>query len=71
MDQVIDADVAKRLHIEALLNRAEAARVVTERFSEPPPSQLMARFVTYAPTPYILLADTIAELRDQLPPAPE
>lgn len=32
------------------------------------PDELVARLVTDAPTPYVLLADTLAGLQAQLPP---
>ena len=37
---------------------------------DPPehPDKVVARLVTEAPTPYVLVADTLAELHAQLPP---
>jgi hypothetical protein len=32
------------------------------------PGEFVARLITNRPTPYVLLADTVTGLRDQLPP---
>ena len=67
MDQVIDAARARGLHANARSAHALVAWVVT-RDSPEHPGKLAARLVTEAPSPYVLVADTLAEIHAQLPP---
>jgi hypothetical protein len=66
-DQVVDAATARGLHANARAAHALVAWVVTR---DPPghPGRLVARLATEAPTPYVLVADTLAGLHAQLPP---
>ncbi|HJS87527.1 MAG TPA: hypothetical protein VJ779_18895 [Acetobacteraceae bacterium] len=66
-DQVIDAAMARGLHADACRDHALVGWVVTR---DPPeyPDKVTARLVTDAPSPYVLLADTLAEIHAQLPP---
>ena len=66
-DQVVDAAMARALHADACRDHPVVGWVVTR---DPPehPGKVVARLVTEAPTPYVLLADTLAGLRAQLPP---
>jgi glutamine synthetase len=66
-DQVIDTAIARVLHADACQDHALVAWTVlwdlpaySERFA--------ARLATSAASPYLLLADTLAGIRDQLPP---
>ena len=67
MDQVVEAATARGLHANACAAHALVAWVVTR---DPPghPGRLVARLVTETPSPYVLVADTLAELHAQLPP---
>lgn len=66
VDQVVDADTARQLHAEAVSTRAMAAWIVMTGQIDYP-GKLVARLATTAPTVYVLLADTLAGLRDALP----
>ena len=67
MDQVIDAAMARALHADACRNHPLVGWVVMR---DPPehPDKVTARLVTEAPIPYVLVADTLAEVHAQLPP---
>jgi hypothetical protein len=66
-DQVIDAAMARGLHADACRSHALVGWVV---MCDPPeyPNKTVARLVTNTPSPYVLLADTLAEIHAQLPP---
>jgi hypothetical protein len=66
-DQVVDAATARGLHANACAAHVLVAWVVTR---DPPehPGKFVARLVTETPSSYVLLADTLAGLRAQLPP---
>ena len=66
-DQVIDAAMARGLHADACRSHALVGWVVMQ---DPPeyPNKTVARLVTNTPSPYVLLADTLAEIHAQLPP---
>ncbi len=66
-DQVIDTDRAHVLQAEACRTRPMVGWVVMQ---EPPDyrRQFVARLVIDGPTAYVLLADTLVELRAKLPP---
>ena len=66
-DQVIDAAMARGLHADACRSHALVGWVVLQ---DPPeyPDKVTARLVTEAPSPYVLVADTLAEIHAQLPP---
>lgn len=65
-DQIIDAVMAHGLHADAVRAHPLAAWVVMK---DPPdyPDKFVARLVTNAPTPYLLVSDTLAGLQAQLP----
>jgi len=67
MDQVIDAARARGLHADACRSHALVGWAVTR---DPPehPGRVVARLVTETPTPYVLVADSLAEIHAQLPP---
>ena len=65
-DQIIDAVMARALQADAIRTHPLLAWVVT-RDEDTQPGAFMARLVTGAPTPYVLLADTLAGLEAQLP----
>jgi len=67
MDQVIDAATARGLHANACRGHPLVGWVVLR---DPPeyPDKAVARLVTDTPSPYVLLADTLAEIHAQLPP---
>jgi hypothetical protein len=65
-DQIIDAAMARGLHADACRDHALLAWVVmwdAPQWSD----KFIARLVTDKPTPYVLIADTLAEIQAQLP----
>ena len=66
MDQLIDAAMARALHADACRGHALVGWVVRRNPSEYP-GKVVARLVTEAPTPYVLVADTLAKLHARLP----
>ena len=64
-DQVINAVTAQALHADACRNHPVVGWVVMR--DQPQPGRFIARLVTDAPTPYVLPADTLAEIHAQLP----
>lgn len=65
-DRVIDAAAAQGLHAYACRAQMLVAWVVMKGQLDYP-DEFVARLVTNAPTPYVLRADTLAGLQDQLP----
>ena len=67
-DQVIDAAMARGLHADACRGHALVGWGVMR---DPPeyPDRVVARLVTETPSPYVLVADTLAEIHAQLPAA--
>ena len=67
MDRVIDAALARGLHADACRAHALVGWVVMR---DPPayPDKVIARLVTEGSSPYLLVADTLAEIHAQLPP---
>jgi hypothetical protein len=65
-DQIIDAAMAHALHTDARRNHALVGWVVMR---DPPdyPDQFVARLMTDIPSPYVLVADTLAGVQEQLP----
>ena len=65
-DQVVDAAMARGLHADACRSHALVGWVVRRN---PPeyPGKFVARLMTEAHTPYVLLADTLAEIHALLP----
>jgi hypothetical protein len=66
-DQLIDAAMARSLHADACRNHAIVAWVVMWDLPAYP-GRFAARLATNAPSPYLLLADTLAGIHEQLPP---
>jgi hypothetical protein len=69
-DQLIDAAMARSLHADACRNHAIVAWVVMWDLPAYP-DRFAARLATNAPSPYLLyllLADTLAGIHEQLPP---
>jgi hypothetical protein len=65
-DQIVDAVMARALQADAIRTHPLVAWIVT-RDEATWPGEFVARLVTVAPTPYVLLADTLAGLQTQLP----
>jgi hypothetical protein len=66
-DQVIDAVMAHALHADVCRDHALVAWVVM--WDAPGyPDQVIARLATKRLSPYLLLADTLAGVQEQLPP---
>src|SRR3954453_1037981 len=67
-DQLIDATMARALHANACRDHAPAAWVVMWDLPAYP-ERYAARMATSGamPSPYLLLADSLAGIRDQLP----
>ena len=65
-DQIIDAVMARALQADAMRAHPLMAWLVA-RDDTTPSGAFVARLVTDAATPYVLLAETLAGLRDQLP----
>jgi hypothetical protein len=68
-DQIVDATMARSLHTDACRNHAIVAWVVLWDLPAYP-ERFAARMATSGalPSPYLLLADSLAGIRDQLPP---
>jgi len=67
LDQIVTPETARELHGEALRTRGMAVWIVMQ--DQPAyPGKLMARLATMETTPYVLLADTLDEMRAALPP---
>jgi hypothetical protein len=66
-DQIIDAVMARALQVDAIRTHPLMAWIVT-RDEATWPDAFVARLVTDTATPYVLLADTLGGLHDQLPP---
>jgi len=68
-DQLIDPAMAHSLHVDACRNHAAIAWVVLWDLPAYP-ARYAARLVTSgsAPSPYLLLADTLGGIREMLPP---
>jgi hypothetical protein len=66
-DQIIDATMARSIQTDVARTHPLLAWVVV-RDGAVYPRQYAARLVTDAITPYVLLADTLEELRAKLPP---
>jgi len=66
-DQIIDATMATGLHADARRAHRLVGWLVTR---DPPeyPDKVVARLVTDAPSPYVLVADTLGEIHAALPP---
>jgi hypothetical protein len=67
LDQVVTAEIARQLHEQAMRTRGMAVWIVMEDQATYP-GKLMARLATVETTPYVLLADTLDEMRAALPP---
>jgi hypothetical protein len=65
-DQIIDAVMARALQADAVRTHPLLAWIVMRDQPEYP-GEFVARLVTDVPTPYVLLADTLAGLQAQLP----
>jgi hypothetical protein len=66
LDQIVTAEIARQLHEEAMRTRGMAVWIVMEDQAAYP-GKLVARLASTEPTPYILLANTLAEMRAALP----
>ena len=68
-DQIIDATMARSLHTDACRDRALLAWAVLWDLPAYP-GRYAARLLTSgrAPSPYLMLADTLAEVQAMLPP---
>ena len=69
-DQIVDAAMARSLHADASRTRSLVAWVV-ERDPPQHPDKVTARLTTDVSSPYVLVADTLAEIHAALPPALE
>jgi hypothetical protein len=65
-DQIIDAETARTVQMEALQKWPLLAWVVIR--DQNYPGKILAQLITAAPTPYALVTNTLSELHDQLPP---
>ena len=67
-DRIADAAMARALHADACRSHALVGWVVMR---DPPehPDKVVARLVTETPSPYVLVADTLAEVHARLPAA--
>ncbi len=65
-DEIIDATLVKGIHADAKRRHALFGWVVIK---DPPDyrGKFTARFLTDTPTPYVLVADTLAEIHAALP----
>jgi hypothetical protein len=67
LDQIVTAEIARQLHDEAMRTRGMAVWIVMDDWVAYP-GKLMARLATMETTPYVMLADTLDEMRAALPP---
>src|SRR5690349_10018643 len=65
-DQIIDAIMARSLHADASREHALVAWIVLWDLPAYP-ERFVARLVTNGPSPYLLLGDTLAGIRELLP----
>ena len=66
-DQIIDAAMARSLHADACRDHSLVAWIVLWDLPAYP-ERFAARLATNGPSPYLLLADTLAGIRELLPP---
>jgi hypothetical protein len=66
-DQIIDAEMARGLHVDACRAHPLVGWLVTKDPSDYP-GKVTARLVTDLPSPYLLVADTLAQIHAALPP---
>jgi hypothetical protein len=67
LDQIVTAEIAPELQGEALRTRGMAVWIVMQ--DQPAyPGKLIARLATMDPTPYVMVTDTLDEIRAALPP---
>ena len=66
-DQIIDAAMAKALHADACRAHVLVGWIVT-RDPLDYPDKVIARLMTDKPSPYVMIANTLAELQAYLPP---
>lgn len=67
MDQIIDTVMARSLHADACRYHSLVGWIVA--WDDPHyPDRFIARLVTDRPAPYVLIADRLAEIQEQLPP---
>jgi hypothetical protein len=66
-DQVIDAEMARALHADAVRAHSLVGWIVVNDPLEYP-GRIIARLVTDVPSPYILLCNTLADIHAALPP---
>ncbi|MFL5280770.1 MAG: hypothetical protein ACJ8AW_07150 [Rhodopila sp.] len=64
-DQVIDAEAAQSLTADVRRDHGLAGWIVVQ--DQPRPGAFTARLVADTPTPYVLVGETLEELRVQLP----
>jgi hypothetical protein len=66
-DQIIDGEMARSLHTDACRAQPMVTWVIMR---DPPdyPGKVTARLITELPSPYLLVADTLAEIHTALPP---
>lgn len=66
-DQIIDRAMARSLHTDACRDHPLVGWIV---MWDPPayPDKFTARLVTNSQSPYVLIADSLAGIREQLPP---
>jgi hypothetical protein len=62
LDQVVTAEIARQLQEDAMRTRGMAVWIVMEDQATYP-GKLMVRLTTTEPIPYVLLADTLDEMR--------
>jgi hypothetical protein len=65
--QIVDAVMARAIQADAARDRPLFAWIIMQNLPVFP-GAFVARLVTDAPTPYILLGHTLAEVQVQLPP---
>ena len=66
-DQIVDAVMAGAIQADAARAHSLLGWVVVQDPPQHPAAAFAARLITAGPTPYVLLAGTLAELHAQLP----
>jgi hypothetical protein len=66
-DQIVDAAIARALHLDAVRDHVLAAWVVWQDHPAHPRHRFIAQLTTESPLPYVLVGETLAEVQAQLP----
>jgi hypothetical protein len=66
-DQIIDAEMARSLHVDACRAHSLVGWIIMRDLPDYP-GKFVARLATNLPSAYLIVADTLAEVQAALPP---